>query len=786
MTAEGHRSVHAHINSGVIVTGDGARISSVTLSEHVLKPAAEVAAPAGVSNLPAPPSPVFVGREDDLALLDAAMGTGSGVITQVVHGLGGVGKSTLALHYAHAHRDRYNPLWWIPSDTAEGTTLALAGLTTALNPAAFALTTEQSAAWARDWLRTHAGWLLIHDNAAEPGALAPLIGALTGGSHLITSRRTTGWDHLARPVPLDVLTPTAAVSLLGRIAGHGVDAPGMGELAAALGWLPLALDQAAAYIRRAAITPAVYLERLRRFPGRMFATPAGGTDREDQTVAGVWRLTVDALPPAARDLLRVLAWLGPEDILRDMLYGSGEGQDETVLDVDDALAQLADYAMVRLTRTGVTVHRLVQAVARTPDSEDPHRSPEAITAGRREATRLLEEAQPGEPLTNVAGWPRWRALLPHIGALASAGEPAHDTDSTVLVLLNAATYLYGQGQISQAIGFAERCVESSVRVHGSDHSDTLTAQTVLALAYASVGDLKRAIPLHERVLDDSRRILGEHHPDTLASLNHLALAYASVGDLVRAIPLHELALTHQEQVHGPDHPDALSCRNNLAAAYTSAGDFARAAALHKRNLAVRERALGPDHPSTLTSRNNLAFTYYSAGDFPRAIALHERNLADRERVLGPDHVDTLGSRDNLAVAYMSAGDLARAAALYERNLVDRERVLGSDHPHTLVSLNHLAYTYLLAGDFTRATPLYERALTDSARVLGPEHPDTIGCHNHLAAAYYAAGDLARAVRLLKRALADCIRAVGEDHATTQLLRANLAHIRRRPPPSGRG
>ncbi|NUS88940.1 MAG: tetratricopeptide repeat protein [Streptomyces sp.] len=663
--ASGDRAVAVGHNQGIVSTGDGAVIDNrtVRLPAEAVRGPAEVAAPPGLNNLPAPRSGVFVGREEDLARLDAATGIedgheADGAVPVVVHGLGGMGKSTLALHYAHRHRDRYNPVWWIPAESAATIGLGLAALAAHLNPYAdlTAASGAEAAAWATTWLQAHDGWLLVFDDAAVPGDLAPLLGSLTTGRHLITSRRATGWHHLARPVTLDTLTPDAALDLLMRITDSTDDgaAPELAELAAELGHLPLALEQAAAYIQHTALTPAAYLARLRRHPARMFATTASASadSGQQRTIARIWQLTLDAIAardPLAVEILRTAAWFGPDDVPRDL----AEALDDDPIAVDEALALLHAYSMITLTPRAFAVHRLVQAVARTPDPADPHRGADAIDGARRRAAELLAAALPEDPLFNVAGWPRWRELLPHIEAYAALTEPtAPDQDDEAIdrVLFEASAFVLGEGRTDRAVAFAERSVAASERLRGPDHPRTLSSRSYLASACRSAGDLDRATPLHERNLADCERVLGPDHPDTLASRSNLAHLYALTGDPDRAAPLHERNLADYERTLGADHPHTLASRANLATVHRSAGDLDRALPLLTRNLADHERILGPDHPETLTARSNLAYAYELAGDPDRAVPLHERVLADRERVLGAAHPHTELARDLLTRA----------------------------------------------------------------------------------------------------------------------------------------
>ncbi|MFE4612007.1 tetratricopeptide repeat protein, partial [Streptomyces niveus] len=469
------------------------------------------------------------------------------VVTQAMSGLGGVGKTTLALHYAHSHCLGYTIVWWINAETPETITDSLAQLTTRVNPGTDTGTAagDVLAQWALAWLDTHPGWLLVFDNSTHPDHLAPYLARLTNGHKLITSRLTHDWDAMAgQPLHLDVLPLSAATSLLCQLARRNdpSEHPAAGELVDELGHLPLALEQAGTHIRRTRGTYSGYLERFRTQTARMLNTPGNG-DPHRTTIARTWRITLDTIAerdPLAVRLLQIMAWLAPHDIPRDLLDGLADDPGAEA----DALALLNDFSMITLAESTASTHRLVQAVARTPDPYDPHRTEQAIQQAQATAATQILNALPNDPGTNTTGWPRWRALLPHINAHLAHTQPDTDTVNTDLILHNTTQFLLSQGQLSQATIYAERSTTSSARLHGEDHPSTLTSRNNLAYAYQSAGDLARAIPLYEQTLTNRLRVLGEDHPSTLTSRNNLAYAYESAGDLGRAIPLYEQTLTN--------------------------------------------------------------------------------------------------------------------------------------------------------------------------------------------------------------------------------------------------
>jgi tetratricopeptide (TPR) repeat protein len=572
-----------------------------------------------VWNVPFRRNPDFTGRELALERLAEQHGRGAAAITQALQGGGGIGKTALAVEYAYRQRAGFEVVWWVRAE--EPTTLVgdYAALADALGLPEQGQANQQLLAEAVSrWLGGHDRWLLILDNATAPTSatglepplaqLLDLVPQVLHGQVLVTSRDAS-WEHHAAVAELEVFAAEEAMAFL-LARSDSSDRSAGAEVAELLGFLPLALEQAGAYVRETRMGLAGYLDRLRQFP---VLTLSRGRPRDRDpadTVASTWRVSVDQVRPVpgALALLEVCAFLDPEAIPRDLIAQRLDPSApelavfaEDPFALDEVVAAVRRFGLVKADEQALSMHRLVQQVIR--DQLDP------ATSAARAATavRLLAAALPFGGYADPGLWPVCARLLPHGLAAADHAQQLGVKPLIISDLLeNAADYLQGRARYGEARALRERALAIREAHLGADHLGTANSLNNLANVLYDQRDLDGARRLHERALAICEARLDADDPTTADSLNNLASVLHAQGDLDDASALYERALAIHEARLGADHPTTAASLNNLANVLRAQGDLDDARRLHERALAIREARLGPNHPDTAQSRQNLA------------------------------------------------------------------------------------------------------------------------------------------------------------------------------------
>jgi len=688
-----------------------------------------------VWNVPAR-NPGFTGRDALLATVQQRLLARDRAVVQALQGMGGVGKTQLAIEYAHRFGESYDIAWWVNAEQAGLIGDQFAALGAALGCVQPGAGTEAVRAAVLADLHQRDRWLLVFDNAERPADLAGWLPG--GGGHVLITSRERGWAEIAAPVEVDVLARAESVAILAdRVTG--LEAADADRLAAQLGDLPLAVAQAAGFMAETGMPAPQYLDLLRTQAGKLLDQPAAGSFYP-RSLAAATRLAAERLDsedPAAAQLASLCAFLAPEPIPEDLFTSApGELPDELAARAADplawrqTLAQLARQSLARIDQRGLVMHRLTQAILR--DRLTPEQA--ATIRGCTEA--ILAAADPGDP-GNPVTWLRWAQLMPHLLAADLAATESRDLR---WIACNACWYLLARGDTRTAYDLA-----ADLRQHwrgqlGDDDENTWATATYLAWALRNMGRYAEARKLGQDTLDRYRRVLGEDDPSTLSSANNLASDLRYLGQYQAARDLDQDTLDRYRRVLGEDNPYTLRSAILLANDLRYLGENQAARDLDQDTLDRCRRVLGEDHPDTLHSVNNLALDLWYLGEHQAARDLDQDTLARYQRVLGEDHPDTLRSAGNLAADMRALGEYQAARDLDENALACYRRVLGEDHPDTLRSAGNLAADMRDLGEYQAARDLDEDTLARCRRVLGEDHPDTLTSADNLAADLRALGE----------------------------------------------
>ena len=603
---------------------------------------------AGVTGKPvrlASPPSLLAGREDLLADLHTRLtgGDGPGPRTVALHGFGGAGKTSLALAYAHRHLAQVGVAWQLPAENPTVLADGYGQLAAQLGARDVADTRDPVASVHGVLAAFPDQWLLVFDNAPDRVSVEAFLPPAGPGRVLITSQSAL-WPG-GQALEVQVLdTEVAAGFLAERTCDPGRQAAW--DLADTLGGLPLALEQAAAYIQATGITLAGYLSLFRDRQVDLLARgQAAGHPADVAATLGLALSRLGDEAPAAVGLLRLLACCAPEPVPWRLLLTPRPGPAGQLgpdvapvlgrllddrLAAGDAVAALRRYSLVSPIAGGlVLVHRLVQAVTAGQMPADLARQWRQATAA------LVGAALPADPPWLSGTWPDYALLLPHVQATA----PADGAAAAAI-----ADYLGFSGSYPAARASMKRVLEARQRTYGTEHPGTLKARGGLAHWIAQAGDAAAARDQLAGLVPAAERVLGPEHPDTLWFRRELAWWTCEAGDAAAARDQSAELVPVCERVLGPEHPETLTVRQGLAAYTGRAGDWVAARDQSAALVPVYQRVLGPEHTGTLGAQANLAGWTGKAGDPAAARRLFAEVLTVHERVFGPEHPDTLASR----------------------------------------------------------------------------------------------------------------------------------------------
>ena len=751
----------------------------------LLAASAPRAALPAIWNIPYPRNPFFVGRDHELVQVHQqlqANQTAAVSQPQAISGLGGIGKTQIALEYAYRYHQDYTAVLWARAESIEALVSSYMALATLLRlPEREAREQEIVVQAIKIWLQTHRDWLLILDNADELTLLSDFLPPSPGG-HLLLTTRATATAQLAHRLEIETLLPESGALLLLRRATL---LPSDGSLEQTtqeeqelalqitqeLGGLPLALDQAGAYLEETGMDLVRYWNIYKQHRATLLQQRRGLIADHPEAVAATWALSFQRVSEknfAAAELLRLCAFLSPDAIPEEIFIAGASllgsllalvvGDD---IQFNQAIEALRAYSLVRRDpkRKTLSVHRLVQVVLQDTMEQ---------TEKYMWAERAIRAINITFPHVEQNMWLQCERLLPQ--ALTARQVIEHYqivSEDAGRLLYETASYLEDRARYAEAEPFFQQALRIREQHLGLNHADVALTLNKLANLYISRGKYTEAEPLYLRALQIREQAHGPDHPEVANPLNGLANLYSERGEYAEAELLYQRVLQIREQALGADHPLVAYPLNGIAILYSEQGKYTESEPLYLRALQIREQALGSNHPLVAYSLNGLANLYCEQRKYPEAEFNFKRALHIWEHVRGSDHPEVAYSLNNLANLYLEQGIYVEAEPLYQRALHIWEHAFGPDHSLVAYPLNGLANLYGRQEKYTEAEPLHQRALQILEQKLGLQHPVTAEALYDFALFQEARNNKNEAKICYDRVQTLFIQTLGEEHPRTK-------------------
>jgi tetratricopeptide (TPR) repeat protein len=703
-------------------------------------------------HIPYKRNPFFTGRDALVQVLHAAFASRQehSITTLALSGLGGSGKTQIALEYAYRYRDDYHAIFWLQGQSTEALRADFIGLAKLLNlPEHQDTDPENTIAALKRYLSHTARWLIIIDHLESFAALADLFPSLGQGDILVTTRRHAAGES-AIMHKVEMLTPAeGTLFLLRRIGKLGQHASvetlpatmveAANTISQLVSGLPLALDQAGAYIEQTASNLATYVERYKKHEAELLKRRGNFSTSHPASVTATFALCIEQakqLYPTSLELLSLCAFLHPDMIPLELFNADGIDLGPALqalladeLEFDRALATLFDLSLLQRNADNETlsIHRLVQVVLQ---NEMPAETQQLW------AERAIKAVCRVFPASEMRYWPQCQRYLPHALLAANLIQQHHLSFSEAAQLLYlAACYLYDMASYAEASRLCEQALAIVEQVHGKEHAET--ART----------------------------------------LHCLANICESQGQTARALDLYQQALAIAEHTWGSEQAEMARLLHDLGEHFQEDEQFAHAEACYRRAFAIREQLFGLIHPETARSLNNLAGISEEQDHYEQAAEQYEQALQIRLRLRGPHHVETAESLSNVARFYRVVGKYHQAEPLYEQAIAAYQQALGPQHPRAATCYNNVAVFCIIIGRYTQAEQWLTQALDIRTQLFGLQDARTAASWNHLGRVYFKQGRYEQAQVLYQQALAICKeRRLGRNHSTTRSILLNMSEL----------
>ena len=765
----------------------------------------------------------FLGRVNDLWEIDDRLRENKTAVVQgvgVVVGMGGIGKTQLAVEYVHRF-GKYYPggVFWVDADQGLPALIVQVSGSAGIEIDSKRDEKEQLLQmWQR--MSQFTPVLVVLDNFPNDTGLEGWLPAETSIYTLVTTRRKDLLKY--SPFSLDVLGTDEGVELVnsGKRKFSPKQAAGLVE---ALGGLPLALELAKHFLNlRTDISIPGLLKEIAAL-GEMEALAIFAREyekelptRHNKEVAATFLLSWNSTSDFSKKVLRTIALLAPTPVPCRVLRKVLEVEGKHILEdpLSKSIRDLAQkHSLIELDKENDPLcHRLISAfvretidkngtlhdrVVRTILDEMERTADDADTASLRELEKVVSHAdhlltsgafdlKPGQAvdLANHIGWfhSRWgrfrvsetyrRSALQRAEASFKPGDP-----KIALCCAHLVEVLYYLGRYETAIEYYEKALRSDLKTYGNDHPNVAVRWNNLGSAYYSLGQYETAIEYFEKALRSDLKTYGNDHQKVAVRWNNLGSAYYSLGQYETAIEYYEKALRSDLKTYGNDHPNVALKWNNLGLAYYSLGRYETAIEYYEKALRSDLKTYGNDHPEVAVIWNNLGLAYKSLGQYETAIEYYEKALRSDLKTYGNDHPQVAIYWNNLGGAYYSLGQYETAIEYYEKALRSDLKTYGNDHPDVAVDWNNLGGAYKALGQYEKAIEYYEKALRSDLKTYGNDHPQVAIYWNNLGMTYDSLGQYETAIEYYEKALTIFRLRLGDDHPHTKIVKKNLESAR---------
>ncbi|KAF2717430.1 TPR-like protein [Polychaeton citri CBS 116435] len=755
--------------------------------------------PKPSSNIPFRRDPDFVDRVTITNQIRAKLSVPAARAALV--GLGGVGKSQLAIDYSRWLQQQLPQTWvfWIHASNLVRFEQSVRDAVNHLRIYRGKDPKADHLQLFRNWLRDESkgSWLIVLDNADDVAfllqPLEPLatpakaqvgqrridyIPSCDHGSMIITTRSKSEAHKLVYEKEVIHIKPMngeeAEALLDSKLDGLGSQSDKR-KLAVALDCMPLAITQASAYIREYAPRCSIqqYLEKIEQSRASRTSLlrseiPLHDRDSEaSNSILLTWQVSFEHIyntRRSAAELLSLMSFCDRFAILESLMRADFEEVDSScrvLLDFEADIVTLRNFSFIKVT-TNVQIwemHRLVQDATQIW-LEDQGRFSEVLE-------QFVHRLCVSFPTGRFEDWRVCNTLFPHARCVADHKPTNRDALlEWATIMYKSAWYALEQGSLIDGLSMGICSMEVRLEQLGEENEATLASISLVAGGQGMKGQWKKAEKLIVRLMETSRTVFGAEHPHTLASMSNLASTYREQGRWRGAEELEVKVMEIRRTVFGTKHPSTLTCMANLASTYTNQGRWIEAEELEVKVMESSSSVLGTEHPDTLTSMSNLASTYMNQGRWTEAEKLGVKVIKTLKTVLGTEHPSTLTSMANLASTYMNQGRWIEAEELQVKVIETSKTVLGIEHPSTLMSMSNLASTYMNQGRWTEAEELEVKVMESLSLVLGTEHPSTLTSMANLASTYCDQGRWSEAKELMKETVEYSKSILGEEHPDT--------------------